>query len=615
MTDKTGSLWRISKAVLVGCAALYIIGFAVISCYRIAYPFELEWMEGGTVDHLARVVEGKQLYVEPTIEFVPYIYTPLYYYLSAVPTIFTGVSFVPLRLVSALSTLGSLLLIFLMVRHFGRSTQWALVAAGIFAATFRIGGAWFDVARVDSLFLFLMLAVIYCVTCKESQRSAIICGLLVTLAVLTKQTGLLLGTTVGLSYLILSRRQFIYYGITATVCTGLSLLLLNVTSDGWFWYYAFELPQGHAIQQFRYLTFWSVDLLPNLPIAIAASLFFMLQIKTVLPPRKVWVWIILTFTMIGIALLGRIHSGGYDNVLMPAHAIFALLAGLGGSVMFNITSSAKSKHRTPTMLFVSLAFVFQFGLLYYNPIAQIPTDKDREAGEQLIARIASYEGEVYVPAHGHLTSMAGKRSWAHTMAFADILRGRSNNGIAEAFKADIEKALAEEKFEVVISDGQGRWLEKKIKDHYGKDGPVFDNPAVFFPVTGWRIRPETIYTNLIPTVTEASLRDRKTQGTPFNCEGCLIIRGLGISVLLSEPRPADSLEISVDHNDVYTLEFLLDSVEVGIVTVPIQLIHGGGLRVDTIMIPDDARSQTFDQIIIVPSGGDNRYSVGHLLLF
>jgi hypothetical protein len=47
------------------------------------YPFPLEWMEGGTVDVVQRVIRHQPLYTQPTAEYVPYIYPPLYYWVSA----------------------------------------------------------------------------------------------------------------------------------------------------------------------------------------------------------------------------------------------------------------------------------------------------------------------------------------------------------------------------------------------------------------------------------------------------------------------------------------------------------------------------------------------------
>ena len=45
---------------------------------RIAYPYDLEWMEGGMLHHALRIQTGHGIYNAPSIDFIPYLYTPLY---------------------------------------------------------------------------------------------------------------------------------------------------------------------------------------------------------------------------------------------------------------------------------------------------------------------------------------------------------------------------------------------------------------------------------------------------------------------------------------------------------------------------------------------------------
>ncbi len=66
-----------------------------------------------------------------------------------------------------------------------------LVAAGLFAATYRISGAWFDTGRVDSLFLALTLLAFAWGRTARGVRGGIALGMLAFLAFFTKQTALL----------------------------------------------------------------------------------------------------------------------------------------------------------------------------------------------------------------------------------------------------------------------------------------------------------------------------------------------------------------------------------------------------------------------------------------
>lgn len=180
------------RYALLASGAAYIAVFLVLAFFRIQYPFELEWMEGGSLDHVRRVLAGEKVYVSPSLEFVTFLYTPLYYYVSAAVAKATGVGFLPLRLVSFASTLGSFLIIFLMVRRETGSAFSGALASCLFAATFQISGAWFDLARVDSLFLFLLLAGLYLFRLSASPKSYVLAGALISLAYFTKQTAIII---------------------------------------------------------------------------------------------------------------------------------------------------------------------------------------------------------------------------------------------------------------------------------------------------------------------------------------------------------------------------------------------------------------------------------------
>ena len=121
--------------------ALYVGGrvflaVAVSTLMRLHYPYEVEWMEGAMVDHVVRVLSGRPLYVAPTAEFVPYIYPPLYYWVSAGVARFMGVGLPSLRLVAIASWVVSLVILYDFVRRETHSWWAGLVTLVLFTATF-----------------------------------------------------------------------------------------------------------------------------------------------------------------------------------------------------------------------------------------------------------------------------------------------------------------------------------------------------------------------------------------------------------------------------------------------------------------------------------------------
>ena len=73
---------------------------------RVAYPYDLEWMEGGMLHHALRIQEGRGIYGPPSTDFIPYLYTPLYPSVLALFGGIFGLTYALGRAVSILSLLG-----------------------------------------------------------------------------------------------------------------------------------------------------------------------------------------------------------------------------------------------------------------------------------------------------------------------------------------------------------------------------------------------------------------------------------------------------------------------------------------------------------------------------
>ena len=111
--------WVASALEVAACvvAALAIGTYLYIAVSRFSFPFDLEWMEGSVVDHVAQILAHGNVYVEPSLEFTPFIYNPVYYYVSAAVALVTGLDYTPLRAVSIAGSLLSLATIFAFCRR------------------------------------------------------------------------------------------------------------------------------------------------------------------------------------------------------------------------------------------------------------------------------------------------------------------------------------------------------------------------------------------------------------------------------------------------------------------------------------------------------------------
>ena len=192
-------------AALAGLVAIGAYLFVALS--RLDYPFTLEWLEGNSLVEVHRILAGQPLYPAPTVGYVPDGYPPLYFAVSALAARLFGVSYLPLRLVSLVSSLTCLALLARLVQRETGSIAAGIGAAGVFAATYFATGTWLDVGRVDSLFLALSVGGLYAARWMRGMPGAVAAGVLLAAAALTKQTGLVEGVTVMAVLLAGPRRR------------------------------------------------------------------------------------------------------------------------------------------------------------------------------------------------------------------------------------------------------------------------------------------------------------------------------------------------------------------------------------------------------------------------
>ena len=483
--------WGARLAVFVGIA--YIVSFIAIAILRLGYPFELEWMEGSSIAHMNRVLHGLPLYVKPSLDFTPFTYPPLYFVVSAWVAKLTGSGFVPLRLVSIAATLGTLAMLYAYVRRESASRWPALVAASLFAATFRQSGAWLDLGRVDALLLCLVMGGATAVRRIESAGYAGIAGgVLFALAALTKQSALFIAAPVAVVLIATDWKRGLAFGATLATCFAGLAWLLNRQSGGWFSFYVFELPRDHPIIGQLLRGFWIEDFVGPLgfALAIGAAHFFLAPIR----PR--WRVLTLDFTLIlALVLTGyatRIRVGSFINVALPAYLGVCVLAGLGLSALW-----AHRRTDSPVLRraesFVALLLLAQFALLAYKPWLQLPSSADRAAGVQIVESLRRVTGDVWVPRHPYLAELAGKPPFAHELALQDVLR-QTEAAHSRALLGEIRTAARSRRFGLLVLDDE-TWVHHEFSPYYHHAAEMFGatETALFWPRTGFVTRPDFVW--------------------------------------------------------------------------------------------------------------------------
>lgn len=484
---------RLAGYALVCVAAAAPIGaYLWVALHRVGYRFELDWMEGGSVELVARVASGHSLYSAPSLSFVGWTYTPLYYWVAAAVAKLTGLGFLPLRLVSILASLASIAtLAWIVTRETGDRIA-GLVAAGLFAATFQISGAWFDTGRVDSLFLALTLLALAWGRVACGVRGGVALGMLAFLAFFTKQTAML-ALLPALAYLAVTRRRVGIPALTTLlVLVVASTAALNASTDGWYGYYVFSELSGQPLAHQWWVGFWVDDILrqqwPLVTLILGGGVTLAWRAKALpaagSPPMY---YASAAAGLIGSAWVSRLHAGGYANVLMPAYAAIALLAGLTCARLRN------GRDRRTASPLLGAMLLLQLGLLAYPLGAQIPTAADRVAGAQLLARLRGLPGPVIVFRHPWYATQAGKGTFAQEEAAGDVLRSSATRG-RRALLASLHRALDADNVQAVVLDGPwdvhffGTAL---TRDFRLQAEPI--TPSRLYPLTDVRTAPTLLY--------------------------------------------------------------------------------------------------------------------------
>ncbi len=482
---------RVLRILLLVAGAWYLLAFLMVAIARLSYPHELEWMEGNALAHIQRILAGLPLYHEPELAHLPNMYTPLYYYLSALVAAVTGPSFLPLRLVSFGSSLGIVALLFIMVRKETGDRTAAAVSACTFAATYQIGDAWLDVGRVDSLFLLLMMASVYCIRFGKGARALAVAGVLAGLAFLTKQTAAIVGLPMGLYLLFSDWRRGLWYCAGVGGVVGGATAVLQVTTGGWFLYYIM-LAGDHPWRLWFFIDFWTKDLLGPLPfacLACAAALVFW-------RPRGAAFRHIYLFAGIGF-LCGswytRILPLGHYNVLIPAFLWISLMVGIGlHQILSRVSGAGESRLWRILVLSAALA---QLAILIYDPRPKLPTDADAAAGDELVQKLKGIKGPVFIPCHDYLALRAGKPGHAHLIPIWESFASKPSAGRKKLLD-NTQKLLSEHYYSAVVLDHNpiGVFLRRVVERYYEPRGYVFKPKSkVFLPVTGMETRPMVIY--------------------------------------------------------------------------------------------------------------------------
>jgi len=285
------------------------------------------------------------------------------------------------------------------------------------------------------------------------------------------------------------KRGFYFLASAGLLSVG-AFLVMNHYYEGWFYYYLFEVPRGHALYTNLFSYFWRYDLVGPAAIACSFSLIFLITNIFEKDTLKKAFYFFIPAALLTISAASRIHSEAYSNVLFPAYAALAIMTPMALKRILSDRTRTAGLRLGPWLgLILMLA---QFYQLYYPAARHMPTAYDLAAGQRLIRVIQSIPGDVLIPYHGFLSTQSGKSPSAQAMGVYDVLRSPDHAGacLIDAYRQQI----LSKKYEAVILDDSESFLTfgNELKKLYGKKIPLFRMETVFRPRTGSYFRPVNI---------------------------------------------------------------------------------------------------------------------------
>lgn len=242
---------------LIIFSLFFTLSFMVISLYRIGVKFNMGPFEDMSLHVSLQILQGKLPYLDATVYYIPAIYAPFYFYLSAFFIKIFGVSLFSIRLPSLISVLLYIPIIYLLGKKLlikssrKENILFTTISFGLFLSSYYLTDLWIDLAKVDALFIFLLLLTLFSqFKSTENQKIyPVIFLAIVSVAIaLTKQTGILLFPLTIVIYILLReyKKAFYFLFVYLLFFSGL-VFFFELNPDSRFLEYNFIIPMNHTL--------------------------------------------------------------------------------------------------------------------------------------------------------------------------------------------------------------------------------------------------------------------------------------------------------------------------------------------------------------------------------
>ena len=510
---KTRDKQRIINLVLFSISLIPVICYFFLLAQRLSIPFDLEWGEGAGINQIQRILSGKVVYGEPTLEFAALVYTPAYYLLAAWVGKILGNLTLAGRLVSALASFGAAALIGKLAWRETRNFHGAWLASALYLGCFAISDGFFDLVRVDSLYIFFLLAAFSILLSGRNPLAMVAGGAGIALGFFIKQSALIVFFPLLIYLLITNWKRYWPVLVSAVLGIGLPFWLVNQQTGGWFSYYLLSLPREHGYSILAAAEFWVGDILSPLGIALAIGLVTLLFHSGQKPaqghaavegtkyekddpkPKSQLGWYYLfVLGAVGASWITRASNGGGANNAMAAYAALAVLFGLGYSRAGDLISRL-GEHSGSGQIFLAGLIAIQFLGLIYNPFHYLPARAELSANQALLEEIGAVDGEILIPYRSHLPFQAGMESQIHAVNLFELTGYFKGDVLPEGKELvkQIQEGICNQDYGLIVLDQPVPWFEDQLQIAYAMEVTEFSREGSRSSLLSWQKGLEAAY--------------------------------------------------------------------------------------------------------------------------
>jgi len=466
------ALETFALVVLLSVCVALIAMFLGVSLLRMPYRFELEWLEGLTVDYAWRIAHGLPIYGPPDRTFAANIYPPLYYFISIPALMATGWTLLGARVISLAAIVGSGLVTSRVLRREQVPAAGVAVALGIDAAFYPITLHWYDLARVDSLqtcFAVAGVALLASDRARPGFRQIASAGLLLVCSTFTKQTSIwVCAASVG--YFAFARDWRRCFQLTSVLgAFGLigAAALLAWSPDAFT--YIIGMPARHLV------SLESEDVPRIIDFGWRLAPFIVLALSPLFgrrpDTRPIGFFLFNVAPAIAASFLTLLKVGGQTNSGMPAIFLLGIAAGFGAEHVWRVLERDGWRRLLRTLFTAGLAgfLLLASGGEYF---VAVPTRQGRQLAEQVWDDMADQRARFLAYNHSFVSTVLRGETYPSADALYDYAGGYDaatfRNPDVSRYPGDFLSDIVNKRFSAIYTAGTiaGDPVDRVISTHY-----------------------------------------------------------------------------------------------------------------------------------------------------